>query len=228
MKTFNEFMSLCEATYDPEIQGRSQIKRGGAGEKIGADRKKTPAEMRRKKAIGGGKSEIIAPYKTRKDIGQQRSSETRIQVPTKERGSVEVRAKAEAAAKEERRKAAQARIAARKAGQEAPATKPKAKEVEKQATKLLSTKKPETEKPKPEAKPRRKWEHPGGGPMTRQERDQARNKEKTVQAQKTKKSATEILAQMRKEYEEGGGTWNRKVAIQMRAKAAKAAQASGS
>jgi hypothetical protein len=64
--------------------------------------------------------------------------------------------------------------------------------------------------------------------MTRQERDAARNKEKTAAAQKTKKSSTEILAQMRREYEEKGGTWNSKVAVQMRAKAKAAAQAAGS
>jgi hypothetical protein len=62
--------------------------------------------------------------------------------------------------------------------------------------------------------------------MTRQERDQARNAEKTAAAQKTKKSATEILAQMRREYEEGGGKWSNAVAVKMRAKAKAAAAAS--
>jgi hypothetical protein len=64
--------------------------------------------------------------------------------------------------------------------------------------------------------------------MTRQERDAARNKEKTAAAQKTKKSSSEILSQMRKEYEAGGGKWSNAVAVRMRAKAKAAAQASGS
>ena len=130
---------LANEVYDPEVQGRSQIRKTGEGGKIGAERKKTPAEMRRKKAIGGGKVATIEPYKKRKDVGQQRQASTRVQQPTQERGSAAERQAA--AAKEERRKAAQARIAARKAGQAPTAEKPKAKDVEKQATKLLSTKK---------------------------------------------------------------------------------------
>lgn len=129
-----------EATYDAEVMGRSQIRKTGEGGRIGAERKKTTPERRRMKAVGGGKQEPV-DYKPRKDIGQQRQASTRVQQPTQERGSAAERQAA--AAKEERRKAAQARIAAKKAGGDAPAAKPKAKEVEKQATKLLSTKKPE-------------------------------------------------------------------------------------
>ena len=64
--------------------------------------------------------------------------------------------------------------------------------------------------------------------MTKSERASARGKEKTAKAQETKKSSTEILAKMRKEYEEGGGKWSNAVAVKMRAKAKAAAQASGS
>ena len=138
-----------EATYDAEVMGRSQIRKTGEGGRIGAERKKTTPERRRMKAVGGGKQEPV-DYKPRKDIGQQRQASTRVQQPTQERGSAAERQAA--AAKEERRKAAQARIAAKKAGGDAPAAKPKAKEVEKQATKLLSTKKPE-KKVSPDYKP---------------------------------------------------------------------------
>ena len=127
-----------EATYDAEVMGRSQIRKTGEGGRIGAERKKTTPERRRMKAVGGGKQEPV-DYKPRKDIGQQRQASTRVQQPTQERGSAAERQAA--AAKEERRKAAQARIAAKKAGQAPTAEKPKAKDVEKQATKLLSTKK---------------------------------------------------------------------------------------
>ena len=127
-----------EATYDAEVMGRSQIRKTGEGGRIGAERKKTTPERRRMKAVGGGKQEPV-DYKPRKDIGQQRQTSTRVQQPTQERGSAAERQAA--AAKEERRKAAQARIAAKKAGAKPEAAKPKAKEVEKQASKLLSTKK---------------------------------------------------------------------------------------
>ena len=221
-------MSLCEEVEDKSkaLGFAATIKRAQAGGRVRPERKKTTPEIRRMKAVGGGKTEPVQ-YKPRKDIGSQRQASTRVQQPTQERGSADVKAKAAAAAKEERKKAALARIAAKKGGAKPEAEKPKARDVEKQASKLLSTKKPEAPKSTP-AKPRRKWEHETGGGMTRQERDQARNKEKTAAAQKTKKSSTEILAQMRREYEEKGGKWNSKVAVQMRAKAKAAAQASGS
>ena len=91
-------------------------------------------------------------YKPRKDIGQQRSSETRTQQPEQERGSA--RERQLAAAKEERRKAAQARSAAKKTGESTPAAKPKAKEIAKTASKLLSTKKSDVDK-RPSDQPKR-------------------------------------------------------------------------
>lgn len=220
-------MSLCEEVEDKSkaLGFAATIKRAQAGGRVRPERKKTTPEIRRMKAVGGGKTEPVQ-YKPRKDIGSQRQASTRVQQPTQERGSADVKAKAAAAAKEERKKAALARIAAKKGGAKPEAAKPKARDVEKQASKLLSTKKPEAPKSTP-AKPRRKWEHETGGGMTRQERDQARNKEKTQAAQKTKKSSTEILAQMRREYEEKGGKWSNAVAVRMRAKAKAAAQASG-
>ena len=226
MKTFQAFMSLCEEVEDKSkrLGFAATIKTAQAGGRVRPERKKTAPERRRMKAVGGGKVEPVE-YKPRKDIGTQRQASTRVQQPTQERGSADVKAKAASAAKEERKKAALARIAAKKKGEAAPAAKPKAKEIEKTASKLLSTKKP-AEKPSTPAKPRRQWKTETDGPMTRQERDAARNKEKTATAQKTKKSATEILSQMRKEYEEGGGKWSNAVAVRMRAKAKAAAAAS--
>ena len=143
MKTFQEFMSLCEEVEDKSkrLGFAATIKRAQAGGRIRPERKKTTPERRRMRAVGGGKMEPVE-YKPRKDIGTQRKAETREQQPTQERGSA--RERQLAAAKEERRKAAQARIAAKKSGGAAPAAaKPKAKEAEKAATKLLSKKKPE-------------------------------------------------------------------------------------
>lgn len=145
MKTFKEFVSLCEKS-DPDAAkqlgwgGGASITRQGEGGRIGRERKKSEAELRRTKRGPGGTTVPAKPYKPRKDIGQQRSSETRTQQPTQERGSADVKARAAAAAKEERRKAALARRAA-KSGGETSTAKPKSRDLEKQASKLLSTKK---------------------------------------------------------------------------------------
>ena len=53
MKTFKQF--IFEA-YDPEIQGRSQIRKQGQGGRVGVERKKTEPEKRRVKATGGGQT----------------------------------------------------------------------------------------------------------------------------------------------------------------------------
>lgn len=74
MKTFQEFMSLCEV-YDKDVIGRSQITKTGEGGRIGRDRRKTAAERKK------------AEYKPRKDIGVQRPRSTREQQPETERGS---------------------------------------------------------------------------------------------------------------------------------------------
>lgn len=170
MKTFQEFILIAEATYDKDVMGSSQIRKQGEGGRVGANRKKSKPEIRRVRAVGGGKMEPVE-YSPRKDIGQQRKREDREQQPQQERGSTEVRAKAAAAAKEERRKAAQARIAAKKKGESQEADKPKPKEAEKEASKLLSKKK--EEKPThPDYKPQK------ASGMTRAERDKARNQAK--------------------------------------------------
>ena len=58
--------------------------------RVGAKRKKTDAEKKRVKAIGGGKTAPAKDYKQRKDVGSQRPKGTatsRQQQPEKERGS---------------------------------------------------------------------------------------------------------------------------------------------
>ena len=91
MKTFSQF--ILEA-YDPEVQGRSQIRKQGEGGRVGAQRKKTEPEKRRTKAIGGGKTAPAKDYKDRKDIGSQRQRSEREQQPTRERGAAALSAKA--------------------------------------------------------------------------------------------------------------------------------------
>lgn len=146
MISFQEFMILCEAAYDKEVMSGSQVRTMGQGGRISPERKKSKPERRRTRRTGGGQSEP-SDYKPRSDIGKQRSTSERQQQPEQERGSADVKARAAAAAKEERRKAALARRAA-KSGGETSTTKPKAKDLESAATKLLS-KKPAAKPSKP-------------------------------------------------------------------------------
>ena len=90
MKSFQQF--ITEA-YDPEVQGRSQIRKQGQGGRVGTDRKKSEPEKRRVKAVGGGKTALAKDYKDRKDIGTQRQRSQREQQPEKERGSAALSAK---------------------------------------------------------------------------------------------------------------------------------------
>jgi hypothetical protein len=123
MKTFSQF---CNEAYDAAVMSGSQIRRQGEGGRVGAERKKTTPEKRRVKAVGGGKTEPVE-YKPRKDIGTQRSTSDRVQQPTQERGSAAL------SPKEAQRKAYLERKAREGGGA-------KPKELEKQATKLLTKK----------------------------------------------------------------------------------------
>ena len=143
MKTFAEFIT---EVYDKDVMDRSQIRKSGEGGRIGANRKKSTPERRRMKAVGGGKMEPVQ-YKDRKDIGSQKQRSTREQQPTQARGSAADAQKA--AAKAERKRAAQARIAARKSGKAAPEKKPTPT-----ASQLLSKKAPE-KKVNPNYKPKK-------------------------------------------------------------------------
>ena len=92
MKTFQQF--ILEA-YDKDVIGRSQITKTGEGGRIYPDRK-SGAQTKRTKAIGGGKTAPAKTYKTRKDAGvsnPKRSPAGRQQQPTQERGSAALSAK---------------------------------------------------------------------------------------------------------------------------------------
>ena len=132
MKTFREFIA---EVYDPEVQGRSQIRKQGEGGRIGAKRKQTEPEKRRMRAVGGGKMVPAKTYKDRKDIGKTRARSTREQQPTKERGSAAL------TPREQQAKARRERMAARGA------SKVSSKDLKKQADKLLATKKKKTVDP---------------------------------------------------------------------------------
>ena len=169
--------------YDKDVMGSSQIRKTG-GETIGKDRKQPASMTRKKKAVGGGKMEPEKSRARRKDAGQQKPTSQIQQQPTQARGSAADAQKA--AAKAERRAAAQARAKAKKSGQTSTTSSSmSSKDADKKATELLS-KKSTTVKKEP-SRTNRKWEHESGGGMTRQERDSARNKERSAKL-KTKKS----------------------------------------
>ena len=128
MKTLGQF--LTEA-YDKDVMGSSQIRRQGEGGRVGAMRKKTEPEKRRMKAAGGGKMVPAKDYKPRSDIGTQRKTSDRVQQPTKERGSAGL------SLRDQQRKAAMERRAARSGGSSTPTS---AKDKEKAASKLLAKK----------------------------------------------------------------------------------------
>jgi len=133
-----------DEVYDPEIQGRSQIKQTGDGGRKEPKRdtasRRRPGVKPRMKAIGGGKSAPVGEYKDRKDIGATKARSERESQPTKERGSAEVKQSYADKVKAERRAAAKARIAAKKGGGEVKKEKTSAKDAEKQASKLLKKK----------------------------------------------------------------------------------------
>ena len=162
MKSFKQFMT--EASMPDELAGGASVRQSGEGGRVYRKRKKSEAETRRVKAIGGGKTAPVT-YKDRKDIGTQKKRETREQQPTQARGSAADAQKA--AAKAERKRAAQARIAARKSGGEVKKDTTSARDKEKTATKLLSTKK-EKKPVNPNYKPQK------ASGKTRAERDKIR------------------------------------------------------
>ena len=153
MKTFREFIT---EVYDPDVVGKSQIRKQGEGGRVGRMRKQSEPEKRRMKAVGGGKMVPAKTYKDRKDIGTQRKTSDRQQQPTQARGSAAL------SPREQQAKARRERMAARSG-----ATKVKSKDLKKQADKLLATKKKKT------ADPNYKPQKASG--MTRDERHRLRN-----------------------------------------------------
>ena len=134
--------------YDKDVMGSSQIRKTGQRGEIGRDRRKSEPEKRRMKAGGDGKMVPAKSYKDRKDIGTQRQASDRQQQPTRERGNADVKQSYADKAKAERKKAAQARIAARKSGGEVKKTTTSSKDAEKQASKLLTKKTTKSVSPK--------------------------------------------------------------------------------
>jgi hypothetical protein len=160
--------------YDPEVQGRSQIRKTGEGGRVGRDRRKSEPERRRMKATGGGKFEPVS-YKDRKDIGSQRQASTREKQPTVRdpKGREKVKQSYADDVKAKRKAAALARRQANSGGGEVKKTTTSSKDLEKQASKLLTKKTPE-KKVDPSYKPAK------ASGMTRAERMKVTRKGETM------------------------------------------------
>ena len=145
MKTFTQFCTEAKAdNYDDEFLSGAQIRKiTRDGERVGSDRRLTPAERRR-----------AGSYKPRKDIGTKRETSDREQQPEQERGSADVAARAAAAAKAERIAAAKKRAAA-KSGGETPTPKARSRDLEKAGLALVSKRKSTEVDKRPADQPKR-------------------------------------------------------------------------
>lgn len=176
-----------DEVYDPEIQGRSQIRQTGADGRKEPKRdtasRRRPGVKPRVKATGGGKSAPVGEYKTRKDAGSTKAKSDIEQQPTKARDDKSVKQSYADKVKAERKKAAQARIAARKSGGEVQKSTTSSKDAEKTASKLL--KKKTTKAVDPNYKPAK------ASGMTRAERMKVTRKGETILRGIMKKQETD-------------------------------------
>ena len=132
MKSFQQF--ITEAKYTGSHQELDDVKMSKRTDtplkvgRIGANTKKSPAEKKRVKAVGGGKTAPAKNYKDRKDIGTNKPVSSVKQQPTKERGSASL------SPREQQRKARAERLAGKSGGKSK-------EELKKAANKLLRKKK---------------------------------------------------------------------------------------
>ena len=100
MKTFYKFITEATLRGDQSHQELDDYRMSKRTDtplevgRLGAKRKKTAAEKKRVKAVGGGKTAPAKDYKRRKDIGTNKQRSTVEQQPQKERGSAALSAKA--------------------------------------------------------------------------------------------------------------------------------------
>ena len=146
MKTFKEFVSLCEESDDKSkaLGFQATIRRQHPDGRIDRNRKLTDAEKRRKsEKIGPDGERLPTNYRFRADATKQRQADTRVQQPEQERGSAAL------SPKESQRKAYLERKAREAGGAEKP------KDLVKQATKILSKTKPAEVDKRPKDQPKR-------------------------------------------------------------------------
>ena len=99
MKTFNQYITEATTRGEQGHQALDDYKMSKRTDtplevgRVGAKRKKTDAEKKRVKAIGGGKTAPAKSYKDRKDIGTNKPRSKVEQQPTQQRGTAGVKGK---------------------------------------------------------------------------------------------------------------------------------------
>ena len=181
MKTFNQFLTICEAVYDRDKKSDVDLEVG----KIGKDRKKTAPERRRTTTVSGGKTVPSKEYKSRKDIGKQRQASTRVQQPEKARGSAAL------SPREAQRKAALERRKGKSDGSK--------KDLEKAASKMLSKK--TTKAVDPKYKPTGKAGHTGT----------SKRQYTTPERQKLQRTGDRLLKDIQKKKEKPASSYDPKL-----------------
>ena len=132
MKTFSQYVTEATTRGEQGHQALDDYKMSKRTDtplevgRVGAKRKKTDAEKKRVKAVGGGKTAPAKSYKDRKDIGTNKPRSKVEQQPTQQRGTAGVKGK-EAQKKAYLERKAKERGAKTKSASELLAKKPKAK-----------------------------------------------------------------------------------------------------
>ena len=99
MKTFNQYITEATTRGEQGHQALDDYKMSKRTDtplevgRVGARRKKTDAEKKRVKAVGGGKTAPAKSYKNRKDIGTNKPRSKVEQQPTQQRGTAGVKGK---------------------------------------------------------------------------------------------------------------------------------------
>ena len=187
-------MTICEAIYDRDKKSDVDLEVG----KIGKERKKTTPERRRTKAVGGGKTAPAKDYKARKDIGKQRQAYTRVQQPTRERGSAALSPKEAQKKAYRERKARQSSGAGARTDLKGKSTST-SKEKEKVASKLLSQK--GKAKVDPKYKPTGKAGHTGT----------SKRQYTTPERQKLQRTGDRLLKDIQKKKEKPASSYDPKL-----------------
>ena len=100
MKSFQKFITEASTRGEQGHQALDDYKMSKKSDtplevgRLGANRKKSDAEKKRVKAIGGGKTAPAKDYKDRKDIGTNKQRSKVEQQPQRERGTAGVSGKA--------------------------------------------------------------------------------------------------------------------------------------
>jgi len=197
--SFQEFVTIAEASLDRTDTAGMTIRKE-------RDRKKSDAELQRTKVVVNPETGERTKVKVRPRPQTARTTDdgrkTTAQIGAVDRSvdPKERAAAAAAAAKEERRKAALAR---RGGGDSKPASKPNAREAEKQATELLRQ---DVQSKKPESGPKRTYTRQETSDDDMRTTDEKRADAKKARRQRVAAKKQQILADYIADYTEKNGS----------------------